>query len=233
MNPLRPCRLAVTTWFGLIVIAAGLAACATPDVETVSPVGATAAPAARAPAEPDPRSLGKGTAPVALVEYSDYQCPYCQQFHAAVLPRLKRDYIDTGKLILFFRDLPLPMHPQALPAAVAARCAAQQGKFWPMNEALFAQQSALAPALYPRLAEALGLDGARFRQCRDDPETAQRVRRDVRDVDGYELSATPTFLLGRYDGTRIEIRNVARGYADFDTFARAIDGLLATSDKKN
>jgi protein-disulfide isomerase len=201
------------------------------DVQTVSTVGAAAAPSSRAPVAPDPRSLGADTAPVAVVEYSDYQCPYCQRFHAAVLPRLKSEYIDTGKVKLFFRDLPLTMHPQAMPAAVAARCAAQQGKFWPMNEALFAQQSELGPALYTRLAGSLALNGERFKQCLDDPETQQRVRRDAREAAGYEVSATPSFLLGRYDGARIEIRSVAKGFADFDSFARAIDKLLADSPK--
>lgn len=216
-------------FLALAAAAVALAACAAHDVQTVSPVGATAAPASHAPAAPDPRSLGSDSAPVAIVEYSDYQCPYCRRFHLGVLPRLKSEYLDTGKVKLFFRDLPLTMHPQAMPAAVAARCAAQEGKFWPMNEALYAQQSELGPALYPRLAASLGLDGGRFKRCLGDPATQQRVRRDAREAAGYDVNATPTFLLGRYDGTRVEIRGIARGFADFETFARAIDKLLAES----
>lgn len=221
-------------WLGGAALAAGLAACAmqaSQDVQTVSSVGATASPASHAPAEPDPRSLGRDTAPVAIVEYSDYQCPYCQRFHVGVLPRLKSEYIDTGKVKLFFRDLPLTMHPQALPAAVAARCAAQQGKFWPMNEALYARQSELGPALYTRLAGSLELNGERFKRCFDDPATQRLVRRDAHEAAGYDISATPTFLLGRYDGARVEIRSVAKGFADFDGFARAIDALLAEPPK--
>lgn len=220
--------------FLVLAAVAAMAACAmvTPrDVQTVSPVGATAAPPSRTPAAPDPRSLGSDAAPVAIVEYSDYQCPYCQRFHLGVLPRLKSDYIDTGKVKLFFRDLPLTMHPQALPAAVAARCAAQQGKFWPMNEALYAQQSELGPALYTRLAASLELNGERFKRCFDDPATSQLVRRDAHEASGYGISATPTFMLGRYDGARVEIRSVARGFADFETFAQAIDKLLAEPRK--
>jgi protein-disulfide isomerase len=199
------------------------------DVQTVSPVGATAgAPAAdRPPAPPDARSLGSETAPVAIVEYSDYQCPYCRRFHEGVLPGLKRQYIDTGKVRLFFRDLPLTMHREAMPAAIAARCAADQGQFWPMNEALFARQPELGDALYRELARNLKLDRDRFEACSHDPATRRRVDRDVREAAVYGVTGTPSFMLGRYENGRMEVRRVARGYVDFDGFAREIEQLLA------
>lgn len=211
-----------------LAVVAGCAAPSGKPVETVSTVGSQgAAPEPKGRAAPDARSLGRLDAPVAIVEYSDYQCPYCQRFHAEVLPRLKRQYIDTGKLRFFFRDLPLAMHRESTPAAVAARCAGAQGKFWEMNEALFANQPQLGADLYQRLSRALALDDARFRECQRDPATRAAVQRDAEDAGRYGLQATPSFILGRVDGERVEIHRVARGYADTDAFAREIEALLA------
>jgi len=219
--------------FALVMVLAAIAGCATStgkQVETVSTVGSQGAattPARSAPA--DSRAMGRLDAPVAVVEYSDYQCPYCQRFHAEVLPRLKSRYIDTGKVRFFFRDLPLSMHRESMPAAVAARCAAGQEKFWAMNEALFANQPKLGADLYERLAQTLALDGDRFRQCQHNPATRQAVQRDAQDAGRYGLNSTPSFILGRVDGDRVEIHRVARGFADFETFAREIEAVLAAS----
>lgn len=176
---------------------------------------------------PEPMALGRADAPIALVEFSDYQCPYCARFHATVLPRLKREYIDTGKLRLLFKDLPLAMHREAMPAARAARCAGAQGKFWQMNEALFANQARLGTDLYARLAQALALDIERFKACVGNPLTHQRVQRDAGDARRLGINSTPTFVLGRYDGERMQVVRQARGFVDFDTLARELDELLA------
>lgn len=209
-----------------------LAACGTPsgqDVEVVSTVGSrsAAAPASK-PAPPDPMALGRADAPLMIVEFSDYQCPYCQRFHAEVLPELRRHYIDTGKVRLVFKDLPLAMHREALPAAVAARCAAAQGKYWEMNEALFANQAKLAAEIYPRIAAALGLDAEAFAACRADPVTAQIVRRDTREAQQFGLNSTPSFLIGRREGERLRVERVGRGFATYSVFAQELDKLLAT-----
>ena len=218
---------------GLLAVLTGFTGCTATSgqkVEMVSTVGSQGAAAAPArPTAADSRAMGRLDAPVAIVEYSDYQCPYCQRFHAEVLPRLKSRYIDTGKVRFFFRDLPLTMHRESTPAAVAARCAAEQGKFWAMNEALFANQSKLGTGLYTRLAQTLALDGKQFRECQQDFATRQAVQRDVLDAGRYGLQSTPSFILGRVDGDRVEIHRVARGFADFETFAREIEQLLSVS----
>jgi protein-disulfide isomerase len=177
-------------------------------------------------AAPEPMALGRADAPLALVVFSDYQCPYCARFHAAVMPRLKSEYIDTGKLRLLFKDLPLSMHREALPAARAARCAGAQGKFWPMNEALFANQARLGADLYVRLAEALTLDVAAFKACVAHPQTQKLVQRDASDARRLRISSTPSFVLGRYDGERMQVVREARGFVDFDTLARELDAQL-------
>jgi len=226
-----PRFLALRTGMPLLLLFA-LAGCAAPggqDAEVVSMVGARSATAAPLrPAPPDPMALGSADAPLMIVEFSDYQCPYCQRFHAEVLPELRRNFIDTGKVRLVFKDLPLAMHREALPAAVAARCAAAQGKYWEMNEALFANQAKLSAGLYARLAEALHLDLKAFEACRTDPATTQAVRRDTREAQQFGLTSTPSFLMGRREGERLRIERVGRGFATYTVFAQELDKLLAT-----
>src|SRR3989440_6854912 len=108
--------------------------------------------------------LGRADAPVTLVEFADYQCPFCQRFFATTLPALKKDYIDTGKLRYVFRDFPLDMHAHARQSAEAAHCAGEQGKYWAMHDALFQHQGALDPPQLAEYARAVGVDGAGFDQ---------------------------------------------------------------------
>src|SRR5689334_12321708 len=95
---------------------------------------------------------GSPAARVAIVEYSDFQCPYCGEYAREIFPRLDSNYIKSGKVRYYFRDLPLASHTFALGAAQAARCAGEQGKFWEMHDHLFANQTALAPADLSRYA---------------------------------------------------------------------------------
>src|SRR5262249_51151954 len=86
----------------------------------------------------DGYTLGAKDAPLTMIEYSDLQCPFCRRFHADALPQIKKNYIDTGRLRLVIRDLPLEIHSNALPAAVAARCAGEQNQYWGMRDLLMA-----------------------------------------------------------------------------------------------
>jgi len=209
-----------------------LAACAGPggeNAEMVSTVGGRSSAAAPVrPAPSDPMALGRADAPLVVVEFSDYQCPFCRRFHAEVLPELRRDYIDSGKMQLVFKDLPLAMHRQALPAAVAARCAAAQGKFWEMNAALFTNQEKLSPQLYSGLAKTLGLDTGRFEECRADPATALTVQRDAGEARRFGVNSTPGFLIGRREGERMRVESVGHGFATYAAMAQELDRLLAT-----
>ncbi len=110
----------------------------------------------------DEQAQGRADAPLTLVEFTDYQCPYCRRFEAQTWPLLKRDYLDTGKLRFIVRDLPLEFHAAALPAAEAAHCAAEQGKFWPMHAVLLASGTQLTAEALRQQARALGLDVERF-----------------------------------------------------------------------
>src|SRR6266581_5372793 len=86
---------------------------------------------------------GASSAAVAIVEYADFECPYCGQYEHEVYPQISKDYVQTGKVKYFFRDLPLPMHPRAMGAARAAHSAGEQGKYWEMHDSLFAKQNAI------------------------------------------------------------------------------------------
>jgi protein-disulfide isomerase len=192
---------------------------------------------AQAPAPPtrarttvaDAPALGRPDAPVTLVEFSDYQCPFCQRFFQATLPELKRDYIDTGKVRYVFRDYPLDqIHPQARKAAEAAHCAGDQGKYWEMHDRLFQNQQALLVAQLGEHARALGLQGSAFDACLTSGKYAQRVSKGLEDGLAAGIQGTPGFVIGRTNpGGSVEGPTV-RGAQPVDVFRRLIDQVLAS-----
>lgn len=220
------------TGVALVAMLVSLLGCAGPgardDVALVSTVGerpAKSAPPSR-PMPPNPMALGSASAAITIIEFSDYQCPYCRRFHEEVLPALRQAYIDTGKVQLIFKDFPLSTHSEAMPAALAGRCAAAQGKFWPMNELLFSQNK-LEATVYPRLAQTLNLDVEAFKKCMQNPALRQTVQRDRNQARGLNINSTPSFLIGRMQGERMVIERVGQGFADFPTLSSEIDKLLA------
>ena len=111
------------------------------------------------------RSMGKPDAPLTLVEFTDLQCPYCNRFTTTTFEQIKAAYIDTGMVRFVSRDFPLDFHPQALPAARAARCAGEQGKYYEMRLALLRNAARLSPAFITSAAEGLKLDMGAFTPC--------------------------------------------------------------------
>ena len=191
--------------------------------------GAPTAPAAPVRASlGDVPALGRPAAPVTLVEFSDYQCPFCQRFFLATLPALRKDYIDTGKVRYVFRDFPLDqIHPQARKAAEAVHCAGEQGKYWEMHDVLFGNQQALQPPKLSEHARALGLDGARFDQCLTSGTHAARVLQGVTDGQAAGVQGTPGFVVARTTpGDTVEGTLVV-GAQPVEVFRRLIDELLA------
>lgn len=141
-------------------------------------------------------SLGDPNAPVVVREFADYQCPACANF-AEQLQRLKTDYIDTGKLRVVFFDFPLSQHVNAMPAALAARCAGDQGAYWPMNQRLFAAQSSWEDLREPRplfvdYARDLGLDAAAFESCLTSERHRPAVQRSLEAARQLRVASTPT-----------------------------------------
>jgi protein-disulfide isomerase len=145
----------------------------------------------------DGHTLGSTNAPLVMVEFTDYQCPYCRNFAVSTLPGLKTKYIDTGKLEFVSRDFPLDFHPQALIAAHAARCAGDQGKYWQIRPVLFAHGSALQRDDLLKYAGDLGLNTVTFQQCLDKETHAASIKADLSDALAAGIEGTPTFVLGR------------------------------------
>jgi protein-disulfide isomerase len=215
-----------------------LAACAAPGPgePAAGPAAPESSPARSPRALPAPvlrvadgQRLGNEQAAVVVIEFSDYQCPYCARLHFGVMPQLKEHYITSGKVLFIHRDLPLPMHKQAGAAAVVARCAGVQGKFWSMHDALFFNQSRLAPAVYAELARDLNLDVAQFNLCLNDLAQREAVRHDLRVAQALGIRNTPTVLICRVVGERLEVVREARGVPKWEDMARELDRLLAAT----
>jgi protein-disulfide isomerase len=135
---------------------------------------------------------GSATAPVKVVVFTDFECPYCREAELT-LRRLRQQYGD--KLALCFRNYPLPNHLYARPAAIAAVCAGEQGKYFPMHELLFGHQQDLPHADYDAWAEQIGLDRAKFDACRASDQASKRVDQDIRDGVAAGVAGTPTFFV--------------------------------------
>ncbi len=176
-----------------------------------------APPVVRKAVPPGGASRGPANAPVTIVEFSDYQCPFCGSVEAT----LKQvDALYPGQLRFVYRHLPLEFHENAAPAARAAICADAQSRFWDYHNRLFANQQALAPAQLLQYAADLGLDGAAFRSCFDDPATQAQVESDMSIARQLGAEATPTFFING-----IELR----GAQPLQAFRDIIDRELATA----
>jgi protein-disulfide isomerase len=163
--------------------------------------------------------LGRSDARVTVVEFTDYQCAFCQRLHVTAFAEMKRDYVDTGKVNYVSRDLPLAMHANAKSAAHAARCAGEQGKFWQMRDKLIVNANALGSDRYNALADELGLDRPRFQKCVADEKYKVEIDKDVADAGAAGITGTPTFVIGRAVGSEVDGTRVvgALPYAAFDS----------------
>jgi protein-disulfide isomerase len=170
--------------------------------------------------------LGRADAPVTLVEFTDLECPYCRAFHVGAFERLKREYIDTGKVRFVSRDFPLDFHPNARPAAAAVRCAGEQGKFWEMRHVVTLNANALGPATYDRLAGELGLDAGTFSACVAADRYRAAIDGDVAAAMKAGVTGTPTFVLGpTTPGASLEGVRIV-GAQPFPAFEARIKALL-------
>ncbi len=157
---------------------------------------------------------GKADAPITIVEFSDFECPYCRRAQET-LKAVEKSYGD--KVRFAFRHYPLPFHEQAPKASEAAQCAADQGKFWPFHDALFTDGAALAPADLKKLAGKLDLNQATFDTCLDGGRHAERVAKDSAEGKQLGITGTPTFFV---NGVRLV------GAVPIEKFKKVIDAEL-------
>ncbi len=149
-------------------------------------------------------ALGDPNAPIKIVEFSDFQCPYCAQFAVTAWPQIRQIFVETGRVYWVFKDLPLDqLHPQARLAAQAAHCAGDQDAYWDMHDALFEQQDAWsgtdgAGDSFQRIAGELDLDQGAFDDCLDSGKHAATVANGVAEAQAAEASSTPTFFFNGY-----------------------------------
>jgi protein-disulfide isomerase len=141
--------------------------------------------------------LGSKDAPLTMVEFTDYQCSFCRQFHMSTFPELRKKYIDTGKVRFLSRDLPLDFHQNAPKAAEAARCAGDQGQFWGMRELLITNAAKLSPDDINGYAQGLKLDMKAFKSCLDSEKYKDSVRNELVEAASLKVEGTPTFLIGK------------------------------------
>ena len=148
--------------------------------------------------------LGSKIAPLTIVEYTDYQCPFCQRFHVTAFAELKKNYIDTGKVRFYSKDLPLDFHPNAMRAAQAARCAGEQGKFWELRDVMGANPDKLDMEHIVGFAADLKMDTAALRACVDSGKYKEPVQRDVLEAMRIGANGTPTFVVGKSVGDGVD-----------------------------
>ena len=162
--------------------------------------------------------LGAKDAPLTVVEFTDYQCPFCQRFHTTSFPELKKNYIDTGKVRFYSRDMPLDFHANAMRAAEAARCAADQGQFWKMRDIMGSNPDKLDLDHILGFAGDLKMDTKALRACVESEKYKNAVQTDVLEAMKIGATGTPTFVIGKSttEGVDGELMVGALPYMMFD-----------------
>lgn len=176
----------------------------------------------------DDAMLGDKNASVTIIEFSDFQCPFCRKFWEDTLPQIKKEYIDTGKARLIYRDFPLDFHAGAEPAAEAAECAEEQDKFWEFHDRVFAEQAKQGQGTIQfgvddlkKWAKGINLNTTKFNQCLDSGKYKDEVAKDVAEGTAAGVSGTPTVFV---NGQKIV------GAQPFAAFKAVIDQALKEAD---
>jgi protein-disulfide isomerase len=172
---------------------------------------------------------GSASAKVAVIEYSDFQCPYCGRFARETLPALEKNYVNKNQILLAFANVPLSIHPFALRAAVASNCAGQQNRFWPMHDGLFANQQRLDEAGLQEDAKTAGLDIGRFERCLGS-SAVDAVKRGADEARALQVVGTPTFFIGtlQSDG-RVGVSRRFSGSLTAEQFSAVLDSAIASA----
>ena len=174
--------------------------------------------------------IGNPDAPITIIEFSDFQCPFCAKFHIDTLPSIMNEYIKNGQVKLVFRDFPIQsIHPNALPASVAAECANEQKKFKEMHDVLFEKQNKWSNQniesvmnTFSQYASDLGLEEKAFDSCLKNGKYIEEIQKDLDDGRTYGISGTPGFFIGNDQIGFIELK----GAQPFENFKKVIDNQL-------
>ncbi len=173
---------------------------------------------------------GKQNAPVVMIEYSDYQCPFCRSWFNGSKAQLDKEYIETGKVLFVYKDFPLSFHPMAPVYAEAARCAGDQKKYWEMHDKIFNEQEKKGQGTVfdytkddvKKWAQDLSLNASSFNSCLDTGKYASAVQANEAEGAGVGVGGTPSFVIGKADGTG----KLIVGAQPYSVFKSAIDSIL-------
>ena len=181
----------------------------------------------------DGRIRGRVDAPVTLIEYSDFTCGYCLKFFRDTWPKLQAKYVETGKLRFVYRDYPRADRGVGVEAAVAARCAGAQGRYWAMHDRLFGEGGRLDSGTFRVYAKAIGLDQAAFAQCFEERQYLESIFQDRQEANRWGFHGTPGFILMHTIGgpTEKEPAVAIPGAFPFDDFAEEIERLLQSAPR--
>lgn len=173
----------------------------TTNLQPTAPTGPTVPTKVDVKVNTDDPMLGDPKAKLTIVEFADFQCPYCGRFFKDVLPQIKKDYIDTNKAKLIFKHYPLPGHEGAVPAANASLCAKEQNKFWQYHDSLFEEQTSgkadfLSMENLKKYALELGLNATQFDSCLDAQKYNSQVQADIVEANKNGFNGTPSVAVG-------------------------------------
>ncbi|WHZ24243.1 MAG: Periplasmic thiol:disulfide interchange protein DsbA [Nitrospira sp.] len=182
----------------------------------------------------DSRMRGKVDAPLTMIEYSDFTCGYCLKFFKETWPRIQSRYVETGKVRFLYKDYPRADQGPGLTAALAARCAGDQGAYWPMHDRLFSSDGRLDADSYSQHAKAIGLNQPLFRQCLRDAPYVQAIFQDRQEANSWGFRGTPGFVLMRttQQPTAKDPAIAIPGAFPFEAFEEEIEKLLSSSGPK-
>lgn len=172
---------------------------------------------------------GDKNAKLTLIEFSDYQCPFCARHFREAFPLIESEYISKGKVKYIFQDFPIvSIHREAFKAAEASHCAGEQGKYWEMHDRLFVAQKSSSKDLLSH-AQYLKLDLTDFQQCLDTGKHASKIQKTIAEGLKVGVKGTPTFFLGftEPNDLKIKVLKVIEGAQEFATFQEAIHNLLS------
>ena len=211
---------------------------ARPPAPAAAGVTAASGSAASMPVPTTPISIqnaasrGSATAKVTLIEFSDFECPFCGRYSRETYAQIQREYVDTGKVHYVFRNAPIEeLHPRAFGAAVAGECARTQSpeKFWELHDRMFRDQRGLTPVGLRSSADMVGLDLAAYDRCIAGDAAKAKVRADLADAVTFGATATPTFFLAVEEkGGKVRALQKIVGAKSFPVFKDALDTLLSS-----
>jgi len=171
---------------------------------------------------------------VGMVEYSDFDCSFCAKYANDIYPQIDNEYIQTGKIRYFFRDLPPPGDTNALFKARLARCAGEQGKLWEMHALLFKTPATPVEQNVVAQGQALGLDMQKLNECLSSGKYEENIQRSASSAARLGIVGTPAFLLGTVseDGDFLRATNVLVGAESYTTLKSILDNLLGSASKQ-